>query len=234
MNKLKLPIRNSELDGLSDSIIRNFRADEKAMNDAFLESSIKELESLSSEITSAILKSKTLSNLDTADNVRDDAIWTLGKLLSAYAVFPIAAKKEFSAPLKEIYDRYARAGITGESYASESALIESMLQDFGADSLSENIKALEGVAEAIASIRSAQDEFIRANDEYVRSCTDKSDSATSLNKPIVRIVNEKLVPYLNAMVISGNGDCIAFAKTVEAEINRTNEMISKRGKKVSA
>lgn len=40
MNKLKTAIRNAEVDGLSDSIIRNFKADEKAQSDSFLKSAI--------------------------------------------------------------------------------------------------------------------------------------------------------------------------------------------------
>ena len=43
MNKLKTAIRNAEVDGLSDSIIRNFKADEKAQSDAFLKSALEEL-----------------------------------------------------------------------------------------------------------------------------------------------------------------------------------------------
>lgn len=231
MNKLKTAIRNAEVDGLSDSIIRIFKADTKAREDAFLKSALEELETLSAQITTAILQDKTLSTLDSADSVRDEAVKTLGTILAAYAVFPIAGKKELSAPLKAIYDKYAKAGMTVANYTSESSMIESMLQDFSAGSLSENIKGLEGVAEAIASIRSAQDDFVRANDEYVKASTNKGASASSYNKPIVSLVNDKLVPYLNAMVISGNANCIDFARSVEAEINRANEAISKRGKK---
>lgn len=231
MNKLKTAIRNTEVDGLSDTIIRNFKADEKAQNDAFLSSVLKELETLSDEITTAILQDKTLSTLDSADSARDEAVKTLGTILAAYAVFPIAGKKELSAPLKVIYDKYSKAGITAANYTSESSMIESMLQDFSAGSLAENIKGLEGVAEAIASIRSAQDDFAKANDDYVKAASNKGASASSYNKPIVSLVNDKLVPYLNAMVIASNENCIDFARSVEAEINRANDAISKRGKK---
>ena len=231
MNKLKTAIRNAEVDGLSDSIIRNFKADEKAQSDSFLKSALEELESLSAQITTAILQDKTLSTLDSADSARDETIKTLGTVLAAYAVFPIASKKELSAPLKAIYDKYAKAGITTANYTSESSMIESMLQDFAAETLAENIKGLEGVAEAIDSIRTAQDEFTKANDEYVKASSNKAASASSFNKPIVSLVNDKLVPYLNAMVIAGNANCMDFAKSVEAEINRVNEAISKRGKK---
>ena len=224
MNKLKTAIRNAEVDGLSDSIIRNFKTDEKAQSDAFLKSTLEELETLSAQITTAILQDKTLSTLDSADSARDEAIKTLGTVLAAYAVFPIASKKELSAPLKAIYDKYAKAGIRNANYTSESSMIESMLRDFAAETVAENIKALEGVAEAIASIRTAQDEYMKAN-------SNKGVSASSFNKPIVSLVNDKLVPYLNAMVIAGNANCMDFAKSVEAEINRVNDMIAKRGKR---
>ena len=63
-------------------------------------------------------------------------------------------------------------------------MIESLLQDFSADSLAENIKGFEGVTEAIDSIRSAQDEFTKANDEYMKASSNKGASASSYNKPI--------------------------------------------------
>ena len=51
----------------------------------------------------------------------------------------LLAKKNFM-PLKAIYDNYAKAGIRTANYTSESPMIESMLQDFAAETLGENIK----------------------------------------------------------------------------------------------
>lgn len=231
MNKLRTAIRNAEVDGISDTLIRLFKADLKAQGDAFLKTTMERMETLSAQITTAILQNKTLSTLEAADSVRDEAVRTLGTLLAAYAVFPIASKKELAAPLKTIYDKYAKAGITGANYTSESSLIESLLGDLAEESLANNIKGLEGIGEAIASIRSAQNEFTKANDEYVKANTNKGASASSFNKPIVSLINEKLVPYLDAMVIAGNENCLEFAKGVDAEINRANDTIAKRTKK---
>lgn len=231
MNKLRTAIRNAEVDGLSDTLIRLFKADLKAQGDAFLKATMERMETLSAQITTAILQNKTLSTLEAADSVRDEAVRTLGTLLAAYAVFPIAGKKELAAPLKAIYDKYAKAGITSANYTSESSLIESLLGDLAEESLTDNIKGLEGIGEAVAAIRSAQDEFTKANDEYVKANTNKGASASSFNKPIVSLINEKLVPYLDAMVIAGNENCLEFAKGVDAEINRANDTIAKRTKK---
>ena len=234
MNKLRGQIRNAEVDGLSDTLVRLFKADEGAQGDAFLKTAMAELETLSAQITTAILQDKVLSTLEAADGARDEAIRTLGTVLAGYAVFPIAAKKELALPLKAVYDKYAKAGITGASYTSESSMTESMLEDFAAESLADNIAGLEGVPEAIAGIRTAQDAFTQANDEYVRASASKGASASSYNKPIVALINEKLVPYLGAMVIAGNAAVSDFARGVSAEIDRMNEAIAKRTKKGSA
>lgn len=231
MHKLRSVIRNTEVDGLSDTLIRLFKADTKAQGDAFLKATMAQMETLSAQITTAIMQNRSLSTLEAADGVRDEAIRTLGTLLAAYAVFPIAEKKELAAPLKAVYEKYAKAGITSASYTSESSLVESLLEDFAAEDLAGNIKGLEGIAEAVASVRSAQDDFTRANDEYVKANANKGASASSYNKPIVSLINEKLIPYLEAMVIAGNENCLNFAKGVEAEISRANDMIAKRTKK---
>ena len=234
MNKLRSQIRNAEVDGLSDTLVRLFKADEGAQGDAFLKTAMAELETLSAQITTAILQDKVLSTLEAADGARDEAIRTLGTVLAGYAVFPIAAKKELALPLKAVYDKYAKAGITGASYTSESSMTESMLEDFAAANLADNIAGLEGVPEAIAAIRTAQDAFTEANDEYVRASASKGASASSYNKPIVALINEKLVPYLGAMVIADNATVADFARGVSAEIDRMNEAIAKRTKKGSA
>lgn len=234
MNKIKWVIRNTEIDTLSDSIIRFFKADEEAQKDAFLCAAIAELEVLSAKITTAILQDKKLSTLESADGARNDAIRTLGTVLKGYAALPIESKAALALPLKAIYDKYAKSKIIKESYAAKSSLIESMLQDFAAVQLAENIKGLEGVAEAIAAVRSAQDAFADANIELLNATATKGASATSFNKPIVELINEKIIPYLNAMLISGNTSCTDFAKNTEEEIRRINEAISKRGKKPSS
>lgn len=68
-------------------------------------------------------------------------------------------------------------------------------------------------------------------DDSVAASGSKGASATSLKKPLLSTINEKLVPYLTAMQISKNAECAAFASTVEAEIARLNEAVAKRSKK---
>lgn len=231
MNRLTYSLKNTELDGLTDSIVRAFKADAKAALDQFIAKVMEEIEKLSGAITTAILQDKTASNLEAADGVRDEALRTLGTVLSGYAALPVEAKKAVAAPLKAVWDKYSKAGILNASYTSESSLVESLLEELGAESLAENRAALDGVAEAIGAVRDAQTNFALENDAYVKALNNKAAAASSYKKPLLALINDKLVPYLNAMQIAGNENCADFAKSVETEIARINDAVAKRGKK---
>ena len=230
MNKVKSTIRITEVDGLSDSIIRIFGADTKAQEDDFLKSQIAELTTLSDAITAAILQDRAVSNLDDADSRRDEAIKNLGALLSGYAVFPLEDKKAAALGLKAIYDKYAKSGILSASYVSESSMIESLLKDLSSAEAMASIEKLDGIAEMVSAIRAAQDDFTAANDAFVKAEGSKGASASSYKKPILSVINDKIVPYLNTMAIVGNAAVADFAKGVETEITRVNETVAKRGK----
>ena len=230
MNKLTARARITEVDGLSDSIIRIFGADSKAQEDAFLKSQIAQLADLSDAITAAILQDKAVSNLDEADSRRDEAIRNLGALLSGYAVFPLEEKKAAALGLKAVYDKYAKSGILSASYISESSMIESLLGDFSSEEAVASIEKLDGISEMVAAVRAAQDDFTAANDAFVKAEGSKGASASSYKKPILAVINDKIVPYLNTMAIVGNTEVADFAKGVETEISRVNETVAKRGK----
>lgn len=230
MNKVKSTIRITEVDGLSDSIIRIFGADAKAQGDDFLKGQIAELTVLSDAITAAILQDKAVSNLDEADSKRDEAVRNLGALLSGYAVFPLEEKKAAALSLKAVYDKYAKSGILSASYISESSMIESLLKDLAAAEAVANIEKLDGVSEMVSAIRAAQDNFTAANDAFVRAEGSKGTSASSYKKPILAVINDRIVPYLNTMAIVGNTAVADFAKGVETEISRVNENVAKRGR----
>ena len=231
MNKVNANIRVTELDGLSDIIVRLYKSNPAAAEDAFVAATMAEVEKLSADITTAILQDKTVSTLDTADAERDSAITALGKALQGYAALPVPAKKAAAAPLLAVYEKYSKAGITRASYISESSMIESMLEDYAAPALAEHIAALEGVTEAVAAIRAAQDFFTAESDAYSAASSNKGASASAVKKPLLSTINDKLVPYLTAMQIAANENCAAFAASVEAEIIRVNEAVAKRGRK---
>ncbi|WP_295799518.1 DUF6261 family protein [uncultured Treponema sp.] len=227
MNKVISKVRVTEVDGLSDALVRFYKADEGVSSDAFLKGVMAEVEKLSVAITTAIKQDKVLSSLEEADGVRDEAVKNLSTLLDGYEVFPVAAKKEAAQKLKAVFDKYGKS-ITTANYVSESSLIESLLEDFSKEE--ETVGALDGIKEILEQIRSAQDSFAKASDEYNAASAVKTESASSLKKPLLSLINDKLIPYITAMQMANSAVYADFATKAEGEIKRVNEIVLRRGK----
>lgn len=230
MRKINSSIRVSEIDTLSDVIVRLYKdaAGSEAgvvAKDANLAQVMADTERLSAEITTAIKSDRAASTLDQADAKRDGIIRSLGDALTGYAAVPIAAKKASAANLISVFGKYGKQ-ITSKNYAEESSLIESLLEDLRAESLKSDIAALDGIADLISSLRTAQDEFNKANDDYTAAKTAKGESATDIKKTLFNVMNNRLVPYLTAVgTIDGYVD---FVSKVSAEIDRANATVTAR------
>lgn len=228
MKKIRTTVRVTELDTISDVLLRLYKADSGIAGDDYLKSTMAEIESLSERITIAIKADKIASTLDEADVKRDEIIRSLGTLLNGYAVIPIAEKKAAAEKLLAVFNKYK--GITAESYANESSFIESMLKDYAASELADSIKALDGVGSYISDLRTAQDEFNKANDEFTASNVNKNESASALKKPLLSAINDKLVAYLTAMNLVNAAVYGDFVSKAESEIEKINASVAKRGK----
>lgn len=229
MKKVLTKARVTEVDALSDALVRLYKADTGIAEDAFLKTVMAEVETLSAQLTTAIRQDKVLSSLEEADGVRDEAVKSLGTLLDGYAVIPIASKKEAAEKLSATFAKYGKS-ITTANYASESSLIESLLEDFSKADAQESVKVLDGVAEILGEIRAAQDAFVKASYEYTAASSAKGESASSVKKPLVSAINDRLVPYLTAMAMANGTVYGDFALKAEKEIFRVNETVSRRGK----
>ncbi|MDE5579809.1 MAG: hypothetical protein K2I95_00120 [Treponemataceae bacterium] len=230
MKKVKQNVRITDADTVSDALVRIYKEaaarDGAVAKDAALAAIMGEVETLSAKITTAIKADKVSRSLEDADAKRDEIIRSLGTLLSGYGAIPIAAKKAAAERLLATYDKYGKS-IVNETYARESSLIESMLEDFAAESLADSVKLLDGVGDLIASLRTAQDEFNAANDTATAALTAKGESAYSIKKPLLAAINEKLVPYLTAMG-AVNAEYADFAAKADVEIAKANASVSKK------
>ena len=171
VKKVRQNVRITDADTVSDALVRIYKEaarDGAVGKDAALAAIMGEVETLSAKLTTAIKADKVSRSLEDADAKRDEAIRLLGTLLAGYAAIPVAAKKAAAERLLATYDKYGKS-IAGETYARESSLIESMLEDFAAESLADAIKSLDGVADLISSLRTAQDDFNAANDTATRA-----------------------------------------------------------------
>lgn len=231
MKKINATARITEIGSLSDVIVRLFKneidASSEVSNDTFLIDVFAELETLSVNLTTTIKTDKILSNLDVADADRDDMIRRLNVALSGYEVLPFPAYQQAASNLLPIMAKYK--GIMGESYLSESILIKSMLNDLRSLDAIDAISALPGIAELVQMLTEAQNRFDQTYDDYNAACINKSGSASSLKKPMLSLINDRIIPYLNVMSVS-KATYAEFIAKFESNVNRTNMMVLKRRK----
>ena len=214
--KVNGKVRTTELDALSDAMEREYAAacasgETAVAKDAVLKAQFGQLADLSARNTTAIRQ--------------DAATRDLFTLAGGYTASPFAEVRAAAVGVCAVLDKYGR-GMTSKNYADQTALTESLLEDLGAEKLAAQVKALSGVAELVAQLRGAQDGFASAHDGYVRAKAGKGESASSLKKPIVALINDNIVPYLN--IVSAMDGYAEFVAAVAGNIKSANDTVARR------
>ena len=222
--------RTTELDALSDAMEREYAAAcasglTAVGKDAVLKAQFGQLADLSARNTTAIRQDAVVSTLDEADSARDSATRDLFTLAGGYTASPFAEVRAAATDVCAVLEKYGR-GMTGKNYADQTALTESLLEDLGAEKVAAQIKVLSGVAELVASLREAQDGFAAAHDGYIKAKAGKGESASSLKKPIVSLINDNIVPYLN--IVAAMDGYAEFVAAVAGNIKSTNDTVARR------
>ncbi|MBQ9244258.1 MAG: hypothetical protein IJ165_13750 [Proteobacteria bacterium] len=230
MKKINVIIRVTEAGNLSTVIVRLFKAEVEAKSDvggdAYLMDMIAAVDKYSAALTTAIKADKASSNLDIADTKRDEIIRQLNAAVTGYANLPLPSLQNAATLLLDILTKYK--GITSESYARESSLIKSLLEDLSAPDAKNAISALQGIGELVSALTAAQNEFDQVNDAFNAATALKTESASSLKKPLLACINDTLVPYLTAMNLVKPAIYGEFISKVENEITRANQTVAKR------
>ncbi|MFK8278964.1 DUF6261 family protein [Capnocytophaga canimorsus] len=232
MKNLHFNSRITEVGDVANRLAVLYKGTTTLQDDAFLKNLLSEVQTQGDAITEAIKKDKAVSKLEDADAERDQAIRVLDKMLKAYEVFPVENTRAHGQKIATIFKKYG-VKITEENYSSESNLIDSLLKDLSASEVQASVTALSGVSEAIAQIRTTQEEFARLRLQYEEAFTENHSkvSASSLRKPLLGLINKKLIPYLVAMTLVDGAKYTAFADKVAKIIDDMNEVVKARGKK---
>ncbi|MFJ1472751.1 DUF6261 family protein [Capnocytophaga cynodegmi] len=232
MKPLNYQSRITEVGDVANRLAVLYKGTATLQDDAFLKNLLSEIQTQGDAITEAIKKDKAVSQLEDADAERDQAIRVLDKMLKAYEVFPVENTKAHGQKIATIFKKYG-VKITEENYSSESNLIDSLLKDLSTSEVQASVTALSGVSEAITQIRTTQEEFARLRLQYEEAFTENLSkvSASSLRKPLLGLINKKLIPYLVAMTLVDGAKYATFADKVAKIIDDMNEVVKARGKK---
>ncbi|MFJ1473050.1 DUF6261 family protein [Capnocytophaga cynodegmi] len=230
MKRLLTIVRVSELADIAHRLVGLFHQENELQTDAFLKNLFEKIDTQATALSVAIKKEVAVSKLEEADNLRDETIMNLSNILLGYRSMRSLEIRESAEKLYAVFDRYGTK-ITRENYSSESAHIESLLRDFSATELQEAIGKLLGVSDTIEELRTRQTAFHTERMAYEKSVSEQGfdESATALKKPLLGLINTKLISYLAAL--QEESTYANFAKVVSQVIDDANATINRRGKK---
>ena len=231
LEKLMTNSRVTEIDAVSMRMIGAYQ-NTTLSSDPHLVSMFSALEPKSVLLTAAINRIKVDSVLESKDETRDDKVRSLSYLIMGLLHHPDEEIKSAAQEVEKVFDNYGMA-ITGESYASESSLIVSLLGDLAKPKLQAAIAKLSGSAEIIAALQAAQEDFEATRITYETEKAEEGThaNATTIKKEVLDIINDQIVVYLRAMEQVDEPTYGAFARTIAEIIADNNEVVKKRSKK---
>ena len=231
MKKLLTTARITEAGDTAHRLVSLYKSTPALKDEAFLKPLFVEMEEKTNALTEAVKRDAVISQLENADAKRDGAIRVLDRLLKGYKTIPLDTLKAYGVQLSAVFKKYGMK-MTVENYSSQSNLIDSLLQDLSDSNKAAAIAALPGIAEAIDNIKTAQEEFVKIRANYDKGLAQKGskETATSLRKPLLELINNKLLTYLSAMKIANPTKYKVFSEDVAVIITSVNEAIKARKK----
>lgn len=230
LSKLKASGKTTEIGTASGRIITEYDKGDWS-TDAHLTGIFIKLKPETVNLTKAINRQKAESTLEEKDELRDNKFRAVNFIVQGFIQHSNAAINSAAKKVDEVFERYGLE-IVNESYATESSLIESMLEDFAEPEIQTAIAALPGLSQMIDDLRSAQTAFEEAQVlfEKEKAKEGSEETATVIKKKILSIINDKLIVHLRAMVNIDETKYGEFAATVAQIIDDINLGIKKRKK----
>ncbi len=230
IEKLISQSRVTEVNDVATRTSGAFKA--SGLADAYLSATFTSLDAANLKLSMVIKRSKAESDLEEKDETRDNKVRSFYYLVQGFSHHPTQTIKEAAQLLLNLFDNYGLA-MVGESYATESSLVSSLLLDLAKPKFQQGIALLSGCAELIAELQVAQTDFEQARIAYETEKAKEGmvDNATLVKKEVVTIINDKIVVYLRAMEQVNPETFGVFASTCGQIIADNNEQVKRRSKK---
>jgi len=174
---------------------------------------------------------KAESDLEVKDEQRDADHHALYHFVNGATFNPDTAVQTAALKVFKVLENYGLS-VTEENYDTETSYLDSLLEDLGKPNLQDSIAAMVGCSELIATLQASQDAFSAARLSFQQEQAQEGElaNATSLKKQLVSLLNDKLVAFLNGMVVADAATYSEYATAVNQIISVTNETVRKRKK----
>ncbi len=230
---MKMPkiLGNSKVTEVDTSIKKILAAYQKRnwTSDLHLVGLFTYLQQLSEKLTATILKQKNKIDLAQLDKKRDDSITGFYHLLQGYIRYENEEVQEATKTVLSLFDSYSLS-IRSESYAVESSLIDSLLDQLEEPKIAESIEKLPGVSLFVKQLYSTQTSFkvSQVTLDEMRAKEAQSLSATKIKREIITHFNGTVQLYMNAMSNVDESTYGELSRIISQIISDNNHAVKKR------
>jgi hypothetical protein len=228
IKKVSTSSRNGDISALLTLIVAAFAKNDWTA-DTYLSSVLSTANKYDSTLTEALKRLQVFSQMADKDHERDKAILSLFKLVEGYTHIPVAEVKEAALVVYNVLNHYG-LNIRNDDYAGESAKIRSVLNDLGKADIAAAIAKLQGVADLVTSLTTAQKDFetVALEQAEGEGAKKELDSASKIKRAAIKEVNDNLVGYMNTMAKVQPDTYEATAITLAELIENNNETVKRR------
>lgn len=184
------------------------------------------------KLKTALDKGRVESTLKEKDSIRDQSVKALYYLVQGANYHTSDTVKEATSTILPIINKYG-LNVTRQSYANETARIDSLLEDLSNVELQTKINEISGCGDAITTLQTRQNQFKTAYYEWEQAKAKllSEMNASEVKKEVLQIINDEIVVYLRAMVQVNEEKYGEVHNTILQIINDQNLEVKNRFKK---
>nr|WP_321453377.1 DUF6261 family protein [uncultured Carboxylicivirga sp.] len=231
MSKIPRIINNtrvSETNGLTLQLTEAFVKDEWN-TDSYLQNLFSRIKTSNQKLGEAIKRDKTESELAELDDLTDKAVTNLHGLTKGYTFHPDKAIYTSANKLLKLIDKYGLE-VKAKSYLEEYPLLNSLITDSRAGEYADCIAALPGCDIRFTELETSVNTFTDKQNEFNKAKDSEQNlaSASVIKKELLKIINDELVLYLNAMRQANSQTYSTLADYIGNRINQSNVAVNNR------
>ncbi|TLX72151.1 hypothetical protein E9993_18990 [Labilibacter sediminis] len=234
MNKISNNTRNAEMYAVIERIATAYN-ESGITEDIGLMNIFSQIDPKLGALKQAIMRMKAESELEEADELRDNDYNALYNFVYGATFHPDSSIKSSAEKVFACLQHYGRA-VTQESYDTQTSHMDSLFEDLNKREVKEAVDIVTGCSELIEKSQNSQNAFklSRKTFQDEQALEAQQESASEIKKQLHGIINKKLVPYLNGMMVA-NG--ITYGKLnakITQIINDNNEIVKRRSTQKNA
>ena len=216
---------------VSDNVCSVIKSSPVYEKDEYLKNDTDSFSDSVKKFSEAMKKSRISSQLEALDIKRDLYIRNLGDILTGYMAMPFADKVEAAKQKFAVFSKHGGKAIARLPVAKETAILDSLTDEL--DTLKDLNETLSGVGETEKLLKDAQNEYKAEVLKYNDLISDSKEEvpACSMKKPMLSLLNEQILPYVQAMATTRKGDYDALMRKLDTLIANANTLAPKTAAK---